>query len=171
MNYNNIFIYSSDNKIIDDFSKEYNIIKLENNDLNDYNNFIKKKIHILIITENNEYLFKITKKIKIIVFTNIIEYIDKSDYIYYTTNKELKKYIQILNNNINKTFGIIIPIFNSYKYLDKCINSILEQTYGRYIIYLCDDYSNIDEYNKFKIKYSNIKNLFMFRNSKMSENF
>ena len=159
----NIFTYFANNEIISELPKEYNLIKLNDDDINE--NFLKK-IRILIITKNNEYLFKITKKIKIIVFTNISKYINATDYVYYANIDELAKYIQILNNNTNKTFGIIVPIYNSYEYLDNCVISLLNQTFGGYKIFLCDDYSNIDEYNKFKIKYSSIKNLFMFRNSK-----
>lgn len=163
MKNNTIFIYSTDNEIISNISTEYNLTQLNDDNISE---IFLKKIQILIINVNNEYLFKITKKLKIIVFTNIYKYIDTLDYIYYHNIDELKKYIKILNDNLNKTFGIIVPIYNSYKYLDKCVISILNQTFGKYKIFLCDDYSNIDEYNKFKTKYSSIKNLLMIRNSR-----
>jgi glycosyltransferase involved in cell wall biosynthesis len=171
----NIYIYSNNNEIINILSKKYDLNQLYNN-INDINDIIFKKTSILIITENNENnennknnenLFKIANKFKIIVFTNIFKYIDSMDYIYYTNIIELKNYLKILKNNLNKTFGIIVPIHNSYKYLDKCIHSILNQTFQNYKIYLCDDYSNDDDnYYKFKSKYSNIKNIFISRNSK-----
>lgn len=40
-----------------------------------------------------------------------------------------------------KTFSIIIPMFNSEKYIERTINSILNQTYKNYEIILIDDCS------------------------------
>jgi len=40
----------------------------------------------------------------------------------------------------NKTlFSIIVPVYNTSKYIDKCINSILNQTYNNYEIIIIND--------------------------------
>lgn len=163
-----LYIYSSNNRFNHKISNEYNIHIFNDSDINEI--FIKK-IHILIIGENNEYLLNLTKKFKIIVFTNIFKYINDLEYVYYANDDELNKYLKILFNNMDKTFTIIVPIYNTYKYLDKCVSSILKQTFKNYKIILCDDYSNIDDYIKFKTKYSKIKNLFMTRNDNNNGKF
>lgn len=43
--------------------------------------------------------------------------------------------------------SIIVPIFNSSKYLEKCINSLLSQTYQNFEILLIDDGSTDDSLN------------------------
>lgn len=57
---------------------------------------------------------------------------------------------------MNGTIGIIVPIYNVEKYIHRCIDSILAQTYTNYILFLiddcstdesasiCDDYSKMD---------------------------
>ena len=47
-----------------------------------------------------------------------------------------------MENNENLLIGIIIPIFNSEIYLEKCINSIINQTYRKIKILLIDDGSS-----------------------------
>lgn len=39
----------------------------------------------------------------------------------------------------NKLISIIVPVYNSEKYIDKCINSILNQTYKKIELILIDD--------------------------------
>lgn len=155
-NYN---IYSNDSVIINSLSKEYKINQLDN-----ISKILLKKNLIMIVSDEN--LLEITKKLKIIIFTNILKYINSLDYIYYNDINELKKYLRVFGNNLNKTFSIIVPIYNTYKYLDNCVNSIIKQTFKNFTIFLCDDCSNFNDYSKFKLKYSKIKNLFMIRNSK-----
>lgn len=164
----NLYIYSSDNKFINEMSNQYDVNKLNDNDINE---FFFKKTKILIITKNNENLFNIVKRTKIIVFTDILKYVNSGLYIYYKNNDELKKYLSILKNNYNKSFSIIVPIYNTYEYLDECVYSALNQSFKNFKIILCDDCSNIDDYNKYKKKYSKIKNLYMIRNSKNNGKF
>jgi glycosyltransferase involved in cell wall biosynthesis len=35
--------------------------------------------------------------------------------------------------------SIIVPVFNSEKYISRCINSILEQTYGNFELIIIND--------------------------------
>ena len=62
-------------------------------------------------------------------------------------------------------FSVIVPIYNVDNYLDKCLNSILNQSYRNYELILINDGSidgSIDICNKYKkidsrIKIINIK--------------
>ena len=50
-------------------------------------------------------------------------------------------------------FSIVIPVWNNEKWLDKCFNSILEQTYKNYEVIIVDDMSTdngINIINKYK---------------------
>ena len=42
----------------------------------------------------------------------------------------------------NNLVSIIIPVYNSAKFLEECLNSILEQTYPNIEIIAIDDESN-----------------------------
>ena len=42
-------------------------------------------------------------------------------------------------NKINHKISVIIPIYNTSEYLDRCINSVIEQTYKNLEIILIDD--------------------------------
>lgn len=46
------------------------------------------------------------------------------------------------NMNSNKLISIIVPVFNAEKYISKCTESILEQTYENLEIILVNDGSN-----------------------------
>lgn len=61
---------------------------------------------------------------------------------------------------MKKKLSVIVPIYNAEKYLNKCLDSIINQKYDDYELILIDDGSKdqspkiIDEYKK---KYNNIK--------------
>lgn len=59
--------------------------------------------------------------------------------------KECRRYNECFkkeNEKVNNTFfSVIIPNYNSEKWIDKCLNSILEQTYKNYEIIFVDDMS------------------------------
>lgn len=164
-----IFIFNYNEKVHREISDEFNIKIIKKLDINT----IGSNNIIIIINDNKnkdyskiyEFL-KSTKKMKIVVFTNIQEFLNNTNYIYYKNNDELKINLRIIKNNINKTFTILIPIYNSYDYLDKCINSVINQTFENYEIFLLDDHSNIEQYNKCNEKYLKNKNVFIIRNSK-----
>ena len=59
------------------------------------------------------------------------------------------------------TIDIIIPNFNKAKYLDECLNSIINQTYKKWKIYLIDDNSN-DNSSQILKKYEKFDNIKIF---------
>ena len=56
--------------------------------------------------------------------------------------------------NSEELITIVIPVYNVEKYLDRCINSVINQTYSNWEIILVDDGSTdscpkiCDEYEK-----------------------
>jgi len=62
--------------------------------------------------------------------------------------------------------GIIIPNFNKAENLDECINSVINQTYKNWSLYIIDDFSNdnslsiLDKYKKHK----NIRIIKLYKN-------
>ncbi len=36
------------------------------------------------------------------------------------------------NTQINKKLSIIVPVYNAEKYMEKCLNRLLEQSYKKY---------------------------------------
>lgn len=49
---------------------------------------------------------------------------------------------------MNKKISIIVPIYNTSRFLDECINSILKQTYKNLEIILVNDGSTDDSLKK-----------------------
>lgn len=62
-------------------------------------------------------------------------------------------------------FSIIIPIYNVEKYLDKCVNSLLNQDFEDYEIFLVND-SSTDSSGKIASSYANNKNIFFIDKKK-----
>ena len=61
--------------------------------------------------------------------------------------------------------SIVMPAYNAEKYIDKCINSIIEQKYKNWELIIIDDYSDDNTYDKIT-KYGNYPNIKVFRNDK-----
>ena len=68
--------------------------------------------------------------------------------------------------NTTPSIDIIIPNYNKAKYLKECLESVINQTYKNWKIYLIDDFSNDDSrriLNDFR-SYDNIKLIFTDKN-------
>ena len=68
--------------------------------------------------------------------------------------------------NTTPLIDIIIPNYNKAKYLKECLESVINQTYKNWKIYLIDDFSNDDSrriLNDFR-SYDNIKLIFTDKN-------
>jgi len=52
----------------------------------------------------------------------------------------------IYKENQQFLFNIIVPVFNSEKYIEKCLNSIMKQTYKKYQVKVIDDCSTDSSY-------------------------
>ena len=66
---------------------------------------------------------------------------------------------------MEKKVAIILPNYNSFKFLNKTLNSVLNQTYKNWVLYIVDDCSNLKTI-KFlkKIKNKKIKIFFLNKN-------
>ena len=60
--------------------------------------------------------------------------------------------------NTTPLIDIIIPNYNKAKYLKECLESVINQTYKSWKIYLIDDFSN-DESRRILNEYRNYKNI------------
>ena len=43
------------------------------------------------------------------------------------------------SEKMNEMLSVIIPVYNAEKYLDRCVSSVLNQTYGNLEVILVDD--------------------------------
>ena len=53
--------------------------------------------------------------------------------------RTINKINHLHNNKSTERVGIIIPVYNTVDYLDKCINSIINQSYINIVLFLIDD--------------------------------
>jgi glycosyltransferase involved in cell wall biosynthesis len=70
---------------------------------------------------------------------------------------------------VKNKVDIILPVYNSKKYILTTINSIIKQNYKYWNLIIVDDCSDDGTYEilaKLKKKYSNNKKIFLYRNSK-----
>ncbi|MFW6219242.1 MAG: glycosyltransferase family 2 protein [bacterium] len=61
---------------------------------------------------------------------------------------------------------VIVPVFNGEKLIEKCINSILSQTYKNFIIIIRDDMSTDKTVEIIKNLYSKYDNIYLIENEK-----
>lgn len=74
----------------------------------------------------------------------------------------------MIDNTLNKKVSIIIPVYNTSEYLERCLNSILNQTYDNIEIVLIDDKSTDNSLSiclSFSEKYDVIKVVALKQNS------
>ena len=62
-------------------------------------------------------------------------------------------------------FNIVVPVFNAEKYIEKCLNSILKQTYKNYQVQIVDDCSTDSTFEFAASIILKQKNFSIFRNS------
>ncbi|ABM71600.1 possible Glycosyl transferase [Prochlorococcus marinus str. MIT 9515] len=76
---------------------------------------------------------------------------------------KLKKELDPIEEN-ELLFNIIVPIFNAEKYIEKCLNSIINQSYKRFQVQVVDDCSGDSSYEIASSICKNNKNLKIVRN-------
>ena len=72
----------------------------------------------------------------------------------------------IYKENQQFLFNIIIPVFNSEKYIKKCLNSIIKQTYKNFQVKVVDDCSTDSSYELASEICANYKNFDIYKNTR-----
>lgn len=63
-------------------------------------------------------------------------------------------------------FNIVVPVFNAENYIEKCLSSIIKQTYKNYKVQIVDDCSTDSTYEYAASICKNLRNFSLFRNSR-----
>ena len=63
-------------------------------------------------------------------------------------------------------FNIIVPVFNAEKYLEKCLNSIIKQSYRNFQVNVVDDCSTDSSHEVGSEICSNYKNFYIWKNTR-----
>ena len=58
----------------------------------------------------------------------------------------MEKY-PISKQNSSYLFNIVVPLFNAEKYIEKCLNSIIKQSYKKFRVQIVDDCSTDSSYD------------------------
>ena len=66
----------------------------------------------------------------------------------------------------NFLFNIVVPVFNAEKYIEKCLNSIIKQSYKRFQVQVVDDCSCDSSYEIASSICQDKKNFKVFRNNR-----
>ena len=72
----------------------------------------------------------------------------------------------LINEENDFLFNIVVPFFNCEKYIKKCLDSILRQTYKRYQVQVIDDCSSDNSYEIAASICRNYENFKIIKNSK-----
>ena len=75
---------------------------------------------------------------------------------------------KVFNNNDNKSFlfNIVVPVFNAEKYIEKCLNSIIKQSYKKFQVLIVDDCSTDGSYEIALSICNNYKNFNILKNNR-----
>ena len=63
-------------------------------------------------------------------------------------------------------FNIVVPLFNAEKYIEKCLISIIDQSYKKFQVQVVDDCSNDSSYKIASSICKDNKNIKIYRNKK-----
>ena len=72
----------------------------------------------------------------------------------------------IYKENQQFLFNIIVPVFNAEKYIKKCLNSIIKQSYKNFQVKVVDDCSTDSSYEIASSMCANYKNFDIYRNKR-----
>ena len=66
---------------------------------------------------------------------------------------------------MNINFKVVVPVRNASKFIEKCINSVIEQQYTNWKLCVVDDFSTDDTFKKIQ-RYNNDNRIIIHRNKK-----